>query len=175
MLSGLKIAVVGHKTALHLQKYGLQHDFIPPEFVADSLVAHFPNREKLNGTKILYPQLEAGGRELIMEELTSYGADVTAVPAYQSCCGETLPLDIQNALKLGQIDVVTFASPKTAQCFSQFLEQMSIKPEFCIASIDPQTSIACRQYLGRVDVEALVYTLDGLIEAIVKWKQSGIK
>ncbi len=126
----------------------------------------------MSKTKILYPQLEAGGRELIAEELTSCGASVVCVPTYQSCCSDTIPLNIQDALKTGSIDVVTFASPKTAQCFSQLLQQMSIPPNFCIASIGPQTSIACRQYLGRVDVEAATYTLDGLIESIIQWNHA---
>ncbi|HEY9674326.1 MAG TPA: hypothetical protein V6D11_22995, partial [Waterburya sp.] len=39
----------------------------------------------------------------------------------------------------------------------------------CIASIGPQTTAACRQLLGRVDIEAQEYTLEGLTHAIVQW------
>ncbi|MEY3825816.1 MAG: hypothetical protein RLZZ148_628 [Cyanobacteriota bacterium] len=35
-----------------------------------------------------------------------------------------------------------------------------------IASIGPQTSKTCSELLGRVDVEAKEYTLDGLVEAL---------
>ena len=37
-----------------------------------------------------------------------------------------------------------------------------------IASIGPQTSKTCYELIGRVDCEALEYTLDGLVEAINK-------
>ncbi|NER27542.1 MAG: hypothetical protein F6J89_07875, partial [Symploca sp. SIO1C4] len=39
----------------------------------------------------------------------------------------------------------------------------------CIASIGPQTSITCRQLLGRVDIEAGEYTLEGLTKGIIGW------
>jgi len=41
--------------------------------------------------------------------------------------------------------------------------------QVCIASIGPQTSETCQQLLGRVDVEAQEYTLEGLTQAIVQW------
>jgi uroporphyrinogen III methyltransferase/synthase len=42
-LAKIKIAVVGKKTAAILKERGLQPDFIPPNFVADSLIEHFQN------------------------------------------------------------------------------------------------------------------------------------
>jgi uroporphyrinogen-III synthase len=38
-----------------------------------------------------------------------------------------------------------------------------------IASIGPQTSEACQDLFGRVDVEAWEYTLEGLTEALGVW------
>ncbi|MEA5504757.1 uroporphyrinogen-III synthase [Halotia wernerae UHCC 0503] len=171
----IKIAVVGQKTAKRLNEYGLRSDFLPPEFVSDSLIASFPKRDNLQGTKILYPQLEEGGRENIVEELTILGAEVQAVPTYQSNCTTEISTLIVNAFREGQIDVVTFASPKTVGCFYQLLESIdaeSILENICIASIGPVTSSACRSIFKRVDVEADPYTLDGLTAAIVNWKQT---
>ncbi|MBC7997967.1 MAG: uroporphyrinogen-III synthase, partial [Leptolyngbya sp.] len=37
-----------------------------------------------------------------------------------------------------------------------------------VASIGPETSNAARKHLGRVDVEAKIFTLDGLVNAIVE-------
>ncbi|BCL39926.1 uroporphyrinogen-III synthase [Nostoc sp. MS1] len=175
VLANIKIAVVGQKTAARLQEYGLKVDFFPPDFVSDSLIASFPNRDNLQGTKILYPQLEAGGRENIVEELTSLGAEVQAVPTYQSNCTTEIPLLITQAFLSGKIDVVTFASPKTVRCFRESVKLInaeSVLDNICIASIGPVTSEACRSILNRVDVEANPYTLDGLTDAIVQWKQA---
>ncbi|MGH1393599.1 MAG: uroporphyrinogen-III C-methyltransferase [Trichormus sp.] len=175
-LSGVKIAVVGEKTANSLQQHGLQPDFTPPNFVADSLVEHFP--EALPGKKLLFPRVESGGREVLVKEFTAKGAEVVEVAAYQSCCPSNIPPAAEFALKNGQVDVITFASSKTVQFFCQLVD--TIFPSnvanalrgVCIASIGPQTSKTCQAFLGRVDLEAKEYTLDGLSEAIITWVTS---
>ena len=178
-LGGVKIAVVGKKTATSLKARGLQPDFIPPNFVADSLIEHFP--EPLEGKKLLFPRVETGGREVLVQEMTAKGAVVTEVATYQSGCPAQIAPAALDALHKQRVDVITFASSKTVKYFCQLLEKalpgdsgQFPTPEFrlqrvCIASIGPQTSITCRQLLGRVDVEAQEYTLEGLTEAIVRW------
>ncbi len=179
-LATLKIAVVGKKTAESLRNRGLEPDFIPPNFVADALVETFPSDPA--GLKILFPRVETGGREVLVQEFTAKGALVTEVPAYQSGCAKAVSPEVLTALRSGKIDVVTFASSKTVQCFHQLLQAAGnpsmtgtshsnklLPDQCCIASIGPQTSITCQTLLGRVDVEATEYTLEGLTEAIVGW------
>ncbi|WP_138497921.1 uroporphyrinogen-III C-methyltransferase [Nostoc sp. PA-18-2419] len=177
-LAGVKIAVVGEKTAQSLKQYSLQPDFIPPNFVADSLVENFP--EELYSKKVLFPRVESGGREVLVKELTAKRAEVIEVAAYQSCCPSSIPAAAKLALQNRKIDVITFASSKTVQFFyqltnnifesnfhtSEFLDGVSI------ASIGPQTSKTCHSLFGRVDVEAQEYTLDGLTEALIIWATS---
>ena len=177
-LAGVKIAVVGKKTAASLKERGLVPDFIPPDFVADSLVEHFP--ESLEGKKVLCPRVETGGREVLLQELAAKGAEVTEVAAYQSGCPAQMAPVALDALQKQTVDVITFASSKTVKHFCQLLESSlpgdsaqfptpaSRLQSVCIASIGPQTSITCRQLLGRVDVEAEEYTLEGLTQAIVQ-------
>ncbi|WP_066380019.1 uroporphyrinogen-III C-methyltransferase [Anabaena sp. CA = ATCC 33047] len=175
-LAGVKIAVVGEKTAQSLQQQGLQPDFIPPNFVADSLVATFP--EALPGKKILFPRVESGGREILVKELTAKGAEVIEVAAYQSCCPSYIAPAAEFALKNGQVDIITFASSKTVQFFCQLVSPIfsgniaDALAGVCLASIGPQTSKTCHAFLGRVDIEAEEYTLDGLSQAIIKWVEN---
>ncbi|MEH2068099.1 MAG: uroporphyrinogen-III C-methyltransferase [Nostoc sp.] len=177
-LAGVKIAVVGEKTAQSLKQYSLQPDFIPPNFVADSLVENFP--EELYGKKVLFPRVESGGREVLVKELTAKRAKVIEVAAYQSCCPISIPTAAKLALQNHKIDVITFASSKTVQFFCQLtnniFESNFHTSEFldgvCIASIGPQTSKTCHSLFGRVDVEAQEYTLDGLTEALIIWATS---
>jgi uroporphyrinogen-III synthase len=181
-LVNLKIAVVGEKTAQSLKQRCLQADFIPPNFVADSLVEAFP--EELANKKILFPTVESGGRELLEKELTAKGAEVTKVAAYQSCCPSSIPVPAELALQSGTVDIITFASSKTVQFFYKLAatvfsqdnsedDSSSVLGKFlegvCIASIGPQTSKTCLSLFGRVDVEAEEYTLDGLTQAVVDW------
>jgi len=187
-LAGIKIAVVGKKTAASLRQYGLQADFIPPDFVADALVESFP--EPLAALNILFPRVESGGRELLVQAFTEAGASVVEVPAYRSGCTQSLPPALQQALETQQIQAITFASSKTVRCFHQLLSQLlsqqssqqssqqlsqqgltleALLAPVCLASIGPQTSETCREYFGRVDLEAAEFTLEGLTAALVKW------
>ncbi|WP_414544781.1 uroporphyrinogen-III C-methyltransferase [Nostoc sp. CCY0012] len=170
-LAQVKIAVVGEKTAQSLQKHALKPDFIPPNFVADSLVTHFP--ESLQGKKVLFPRVETGGRETLVKELTAKGANIIEVAAYQSCCPSGIPESAKLALQNRTIDVITFASSKTVQFFSQLTTDIFTNPsQVCIASIGPQTSKTCQTVFGRVDVEAEEYTLDGLTQSLIKWAKN---
>ena len=114
-LAGIKIAVVGKKTAAVLKNYGLQPDFIPPNFVADSLVENFP--ESLVGKKVLFPRVESGGREILVQELAAQGAEVVEVAAYQSACPQVIEPLAWSALQERAIDIITFASSKTVHNF----------------------------------------------------------
>ncbi|MBD2576208.1 uroporphyrinogen-III C-methyltransferase [Oscillatoria sp. FACHB-1406] len=175
-LASLKIAVVGKKTAAALEKQNLKPDFIPPDFVADSLVEHFP--EPLKGQKILFPRVETGGRDVLVRELRERGATVVEVPAYQSACPDRVPPAVLAAFQRQAIDIVTFASSKTVQNFCHLLtRELSLSPQqylenICIASIGPQTSKTCYELCDRVDVEAREYTLEGLTAAIVTWVEA---
>ncbi|MEB3358706.1 MAG: uroporphyrinogen-III synthase [Synechococcales bacterium] len=187
-LAGVKLAVVGQKTAQSLEQWGLLPDFIPPDFVADSLIEHFPDADALVGQRILFPRVESGGRDVMVKEFTQKGAVVTEVAAYQSGCPAAIAPDVRAVLEAGTLDVVTFASSKTVRCFQQLVSQAlagstadptpdsqspgaiaRLLSSVCIASIGPQTSATCHDLLGRVDVEATDYTLDGLTHALVEW------
>lgn len=174
-LQGVQIAVVGRKTAACLAQKGLRPNFIPPDFIADALVSHFPDYEYLQGMRLLFPRVETGGRETLVSAFTAKGATVVEVPAYESRCPAAIASPILTALQTHQVDIITFASSKTVQNFCALLKQATNSESewqdwlqgVSIASIGPQTSKSCQQLLGRVDVEAQEYTLAGLAEAIV--------
>jgi uroporphyrinogen-III synthase len=172
-LKTVKLAVVGQKTAKVLQQWGLSPDFIPPDFVADSLVEQFP--VAVAGLKLLFPRVESGGREVLVKEMTAAGATVTEVPAYESGCPRVPDPAAIAALEAQTVHIITFASSKTVRHVCQLLEQ-AWGPDWAqglggvaIASIGPQTSATCLQQLGRVDIEAQEYPLEGLTQAIAQW------
>ena len=172
-LAALKIAVVGKKTASVLKQRGLSADFTPPSFVADSLIAHFP--EDPAGLKLLFPRVERGGREVLVKEMTALGALVTEVAAYESACPAAMPPAAKLAIESRSVDAMTFASSKTVRHFAQLMAQafgdrwLELLEGVAIASIGPQTSRDCRELLGRVTFEAKEYTLPGLIAGLEVW------
>jgi uroporphyrinogen III methyltransferase / synthase len=166
-LAGVKIAVVGQKTAKSLEQYGITADFIPPDFVADALISNFP--APLANQQILFPRVETGGREVLVQELTNLGAIVVEVAAYQSQCPAAIDAIALAALQSQQVDIITFASSKTVKYFCQLVGASlpsGWQERVWIASIGPQTSASCRSLLGKVDIEASEYTLAGLVAAL---------
>jgi uroporphyrinogen III methyltransferase / synthase len=166
-LAGLKIAVVGQKTAQSLEQHGIKPDLIPPAFIADALVTNFP--ESPTGKRILFPRVETGGREVLVKELTNLGAIITEVAAYQSRCPDSIDPTVLTTLQQHEIDIITFASSKTVKHFCQLIGTSlpsGWQDRVCIASIGPQTSATCRELFGKVDIEATEYTLPGLVAAL---------
>lgn len=177
-LKTIKIAVVGTKTAQYLQKYQLEVNFIPPDFIADSLVENFP--EALPQQKILFPRVESGGREILVQGLSKKGAKITEVPTYQSGCPDFFDETVWDAIRNEVITIITFASSKTVKNFYYLVNQAimdnsdlnihSLLKNVAIASIGPQTSLTCQELLKRVDIEAEEYTLEGLVNALIVYK-----
>jgi uroporphyrinogen III methyltransferase / synthase len=174
-LAGIAIAVVGKKTAQSLQQRGINPDFIPPNFIADALVANFPIDP--NHQKILFPRVETGGRELLVKELTARGAIVTEVPAYESRCPQDIDPHALAALQQQQVDLITFASSKTVRYFYHLINNRlpeNWQQKVVIASIGPQTSETCKELLGKVDIEATQHTIPGLVNAIESYYQTAV-
>lgn len=170
-LADCKVAVVGQKTAQCLQQFGIVPDFIPPDFIADALVSHFP--ESLRDRTVLFPRVETGGRDVLVKELSDQGATLWEVPAYESRCPAALTPEAIALLRAKRVDAITFASSKTVKNFLTLLQRAGFEIDqvagACLASIGPQTSQTCRDLFDRVDAEAREYTLDGLAEALETW------
>ena len=164
-----RLAAVGRKTAQAIQRHGWPRPFVPEDFVADGLLACFP--ESVHGRRLLLPRVQSGGRPLLAEQFRSQGATVVEVPAYESRCPATIPAAAAAALLQGHVDVITFTSSKIVrntatllaahlgECWQQHLAQSRV------VSIGPETSRTCRAVLGRVDAEAEPHHMDALVTA----------
>ena len=172
----LKVAVVGRKTAEALANYGIKPDLVPTDFVADALVeALIKQNHVLTNQKMLFPRVESGGREILVEQLQQHGAIVDAIAAYESRCPEAIDPVALTAIQNQRLDAIAFASSKTVKHFCLLLDRVAPQETWQvwiarvkIASIGPQTSKTCDELIGRVDCEALEFTLNGLVDAIGK-------
>ncbi len=170
--SGLRIAAVGRKTASRLEELGAPADFVPPAFVADSLLEHFPVSGW--GQRLLIPRVQSGGRTVLAETFAAAGARVVEVPAYETRCPAGLPSAALAALDQERLDAITFSSGKTVSHTARLLEE-AFGPGWrerlasvAIVSIGPQTSQRCHGTIGRVDAEADPHDLEGLVRACEK-------
>ena len=168
----LKIAAVGQRTAERLEALGAPADFVPPDFVADSLIEHFPVSGW--GLRLLLPRVQSGGRTMLAEAFGEAGARVVEVAAYESRCPESLPAGTAEALARGEVTAITFSSGKTVSHTATLLERhfgidwQGRLQGVAVVSIGPQTSRRCQALLGRVDGEADPHDLPGLVEATVR-------
>ena len=166
---GVRLAAVGRKTAAVLEEIGAAADFVPPDFVADSLLENFP--VGVWGQRILLPRVQSGGRSILAEAFGEAGARVVEVAAYESRCPSSMPAATSAALLEGKAQAICFSSAKTVRHSVSLLQQalgsswLALLEPLAVISIGPQTSNACRELLGRVDGEADPHDLEGLVEA----------
>jgi len=174
--AALKIAAVGRKTAQRLEELRAPADFVPPDYVADSLIEHFPSSAW--GLRLLIPRVQSGGRTVLAEAFAEAGARVVEVAAYETGCPPGLPSAAVAALEAGRLDALTFSSAKTVHHTVSLLHKAfghdwpdllaphGDRPRaLALVSIGPQTTKACLELLGRVDAEATPHDLSGLVQA----------
>ena len=168
----IKIAAVGRKTANLLTLMGANISFVPPQFVADSVIQHFP--ETTNGLKFFIPRVQSGGRSLLAESFRLKGAEVVEVAAYESFCPEHIPTKTLDELKKRNIDIFTFTSGKTVINTRTLLEKyfgehwLDLIKDIKIVSIGPQTSLSCLKNVRKPDKDASPHDLDGLVKACME-------
>jgi len=169
---GLRLAAVGRSTAALLESIGAPADFVPPAFVADSLIEHFP--VSAWGLRLLLPRVQSGGRSLLADAFAEAGGRVVEVPAYETRCPQSWPSAALMALEQRQLAAITFSSGKTVRHAVQLLQGsfgdgwQERLAGLRLISIGPQTSATCRSLLGRVDAEADPHDLEGLVQACIR-------
>ena len=168
----IKIAAVGKKTASLLSDIDAKISFVPPHFVADSLVEHFPQNQK--GLKLFIPRVQTGGRSLFSDSFKYNAAEVTEVAAYESTCPKSIPKKTIDALKSRKIDIIAFTSGKTVintvSLFKKHFGRNWLKliENIKIISIGPQTSMSCKNLIREPDNEANPHDLEGLLQACLE-------
>ena len=116
-----KIAVVGEKTAKTLDEFGIKADFVPPEFVAESLIDNFPISGY--GLRVFLPRVQTGGRDLIADEFRKAGARVFEVAAYETRCPDSIPKLTVDVISGRKVDAIIFSSGKTVSNSALLLEK----------------------------------------------------
>jgi len=150
-----RVAAIGPGTADALRAGNVEADLVPERFVAEGLLEVFPDGP---GRVLLARAAEA--RDVLPEGLRDRGWEVDVVEAYRTVQGR--PTDDELAA-VAAADVVTFTSSSTVR---NFLAVCDVVPPV-VACIGPVTADTAREHGLRVDVEAEVHTIDGLLDALV--------
>lgn len=164
-LSNAKIATIGTATADKLKNYGIIADKIPTMFKAEGILEVLQN-DIQKGSKVLIPRAQKA-REALPIGLRQMGAIVDVAETYCTKMADTNKDDIKDLLKNNQIDMVTFTSSSTVENLLKLIDgEKTLLNNVKTAVIGPITAKTCKNNGLKVDIEADVYTIDGLVNKI---------
>ncbi len=167
-LKDIKLAAIGPATAEKLKKLGLNVDYIPSNYRAESVIDGLKD-EVGRDTKILIPRAKVA-REILPEKLREFGAQVDVVTTYQTVINDSYVDKVKEMLEKEEVDIVTFTSSSTVKNFAELLKEIDLKKTLenvTVASIGPITSKTVEGLGLKVDISAEEYTIRGLVEAIL--------
>ena len=161
-----RICAIGPATRASIVALHLKVDVMGQEYVAESLVEALAAHD-LQGQRILLP-CAAVARDLAPAELARRGALVDVVEAYRTSAPEGAAAAAAEIF--GAVDRphwITFSSSSTVHNFVAAAGTAALEG-VRVASIGPVTSATARRLGIQVAVEAPVFTVDGLVEAILQ-------
>jgi uroporphyrinogen III methyltransferase/synthase len=163
-LGPARIAAIGPGTAQAAESAGLKVDFVPPQFVAESVAAAFP--ESVAGKRMLIPRAQEA-REVLPELWTEQGAHVDVLPVYRSVPDGEGAAELRERLEKKQVDAVTFTASSTVKNFKSLLPDVSLDgvKVVCIGPITAETAQAAGY---AVDAVAEHHTIPGVVDSLEK-------
>jgi uroporphyrinogen III methyltransferase/synthase len=161
-LSGVKVAAIGPGTATALERFGVRADLVPERFVAEALLAAFPE-PNAPGEKLLVARAEQA-RDVLPDGLARQGYAVDVLAVYQTVTAVPDPIELER-VRAGEFDAVTFTSSSTVDNFCRLVGPLPGDP--MIVSIGPVTSASAAAAGLRVTVEADPHDIDGLVAAVL--------
>ncbi|HZT29327.1 MAG TPA: uroporphyrinogen-III C-methyltransferase [Bryobacteraceae bacterium] len=161
-----RICAIGPATRAAVESLHLKVDLMGKEYVAEGLLAAFAGHD-LAGKRILLPRA-AVARDLVPAELAHRGARVDVVEAYRTVVPAEAAAEAARIFGAAhKPDWITFTSSSTVQNFVSLAGAGALAGTR-VASIGPVTSATARKLGVAIAAEAAVYTMEGLVEAILR-------
>ena len=160
-----RVAAVGSATAEALAERGIAADYVPRIFTTAAIADGLSGID-LRGKRVLLPRADIAPPALA-DALQARGAETASVAAYRTLKPADADARTRAALGSGTIGAAAFTSSSTVRNLVEALDgDVRLLDGVMIASIGPVTSAAAREAGLRVDVEAPVHTVAGLVEAM---------
>jgi uroporphyrinogen III methyltransferase/synthase len=156
-----RLCAIGPATRAALEALHLKVDLMGKEYVAEGLLEALAPYS-LAGQRVLLPRA-AVARDLVPTELARRGAQVDVVEAYRTVIPESAA---GRAAEVAGADCVTFTSSSTVRNFVAAFGAAALAG-VQVASIGPVTSRTARELGVTVAVEAKVFTMEGLVAAVL--------
>jgi uroporphyrinogen III methyltransferase/synthase len=160
-----RICAIGPATRTAIEALHLKVDLMGKQYVAEGLLEAFAPHP-LAGQRVLLPRA-AVARDLVPAELSRRGAHVDVVEAYRTVVPDEAARQAREVFDVApKPDCVTFTSSSTVENFvaAAGAETLAGVP---VVSIGPVTTRTARALGIEVTAEARVFTVDGLVEAVL--------
>jgi uroporphyrinogen III methyltransferase/synthase len=161
-LAGVKIAVIGDRTAAAVRSHGVIADLVPDRFSAEGLAEVFPDAPQPS-SKVLVPRA-ALAREILPDALRAKGWTVETPTAYETV--HPLLTREQRRALVGA-HVVTFASSSAVTGLLETVGIDELPP--VVASIGPATTATLAGLGIAVAIEAPQHTMASLLDELVAY------
>jgi uroporphyrinogen III methyltransferase / synthase len=155
-----KICAIGPATRAAIEALHLKIELIGEEYVAEGLLEALEAHD-LTDKRVLIARAESA-RDVLPEGLRGRGAEVKVLPVYRSVAPEDSQIP-----EVSKATWITFTSSSTVTNTVRILGVQALR-QIKIASIGPVTSATVRDLGLEVAVEASTYTVEGLIEGMLK-------
>lgn len=169
-LKGPRVCAIGPVTAGELEQRGIRVSIIPEEYRAEGLTDAL--RLKIApGDRVLLARAR-GAREVLPQALRALDAEVDVLDLYQAVPAAADDRGWRRYLDEGSLDMITFTSSSTVRNFVALAGAETVaklQKNTLVACIGPITAETARSEGFRIDIEAEIYTVDGLINAIVNY------
>jgi uroporphyrinogen III methyltransferase/synthase len=161
-----KVCAIGPATRAAVESLHLKVDLMGKDYVAEGLVEAFRPYD-LAGCRVLLPRA-AVARDLVPVGLERRGARVDVVEAYRTVVPDGAVGQAREIFGAARRpDAITFTSSSTVRNFVDVAGVASLKGVQAV-SIGPVTTQTARDLGIQVAAEARVFTIDGLVEAILE-------
>ena len=167
-LAGIKICAVGEATSEELGRYGLNVDLMPDSYTTGDLL-HAMLGVVSSGDRVLLARADIASREL-SEGLKEKGVDFDDLIVYRNLADDPGRASTIDMLEGNEVDFITFTSSSTVKNFVSVLGRDNIDKisGSKVVCIGPVTANTAREMGIRVDAVADVYTIDGLIDKLIR-------
>lgn len=165
--SSIKIAVVGSKTALELEKTGRKADYSGRGNTAENLINEIIEIESVKNCNILLPLGNLAPDT--MEKRFSKISDVTRINVYNTIKSDIYNYEPIERIKSDSYDLVLFTSPSGVSNFIDAIGKAKEGSEIRAAAIGQVTSRAAVRSGLNCLVTASVSTYEGLANEIVNY------
>ena len=172
-VSRAAVAAIGPATAAALARHGVTPDLVPEQFVAEAVVHAMALLGELRGKRVLLPRAREA-RDALPDGLRALGAVVDAIPVYETVREPGDGSKLAAELLAGNIAAVTFTSSSTVRHFVEIVgREAATCGRFATAVIGPVTAATARELGLTAAVEAVEYTVPGLVRALVQYFGEG--